>query len=718
MHIPDSSRNVVQIPGYDGVKVDNSWGKTVNDAIDVDNLNRGLVAAPSNLSVRSLMRLQKELKVQTKTDTKHSQNARRFEANNCIFNFIAFACVAVAIWRTGEIDELDLRFLLNIDKTSSLFEDAIATILLSSHGVKEELKQHATTVTTTKSGLELQRRGMGTSTCSDGMGKARAFVSHVKDYCFVKVSTYRLDKLNWLMTIPVSKGKGGSSIASTASGPVLLTVPVDVAPAVEEEKEDDEVGRDVGPMILSDTSAPLAPGAERVDGIASCAEDDDEKEAKNYAQQEADQLLNIVILTVMKECIEEADSEDRILKSMELPAVAVFDKRHHEYSLSHIKEGLTASKQLVAAVSNTMADVPLTPVADPAACTTTTTPVTLPMRRIVLTSDGERCFMKAVMDFHTEHQDKYKAAMDIIGAAAEFMKYSAACSKTQQAADLAPGYRNQHQFVKTQQYRHFDIDKCPRPAFMNKVDDICKTMERASYRTFERFFYASQHLFNSAYSQQNNSKGWVTSGLVRGDQKPGPDVLAILLQCPMFAELCPTSEMQQAVVKQCWETGLWLMQQKSLDSDIYLGTVCDRVLKEKFSSLLGNGVDIQSPELNVNRDVTQKEFINWRASMIGGKTQRERFGSSSSSRVIVPETNDELGIGTGSASIRKGKLCSNGEYCPDSARYYATTCSKVWSKCLSNCQKCVSRNNKGGSVHVCPNAVCKEMLRKHMADKA
>jgi hypothetical protein len=35
------------------------------------------------------------------------------------------------------------------------------------------------------------------------------------------------------------------------------------------------------------------------------------------------------------------------------------------------------------------------PVADPAACTTTTTTaVTLPMRCIVLTSDGERCFMK------------------------------------------------------------------------------------------------------------------------------------------------------------------------------------------------------------------------------------------------------------------------------------------------------------------------------------
>jgi hypothetical protein len=133
-----------------------------------------------------------------------------------------------------------------------------------------------------------------------------------------------------------------------------LTVPVDVAPTVEEEKEDDEVDRDVGPMILSDTSAPLVPGGERVDGIASCAEDDDEKETKNYAQQEADQLLNIVILTVMKECIEEADAEDRILKSMELPAV--FDKHHHEYSLSHIKEGLAASKQLVAAVSNTMAD--------------------------------------------------------------------------------------------------------------------------------------------------------------------------------------------------------------------------------------------------------------------------------------------------------------------------------------------------------------------------
>ena len=32
-------------------------------------------------------------------------------------------------------------------------------------------------------------------------------------------------------------------------------------------------------MILSDRSAPLAPGGERVDDIASCAEDDDEKEA-------------------------------------------------------------------------------------------------------------------------------------------------------------------------------------------------------------------------------------------------------------------------------------------------------------------------------------------------------------------------------------------------------------------------------------------------------
>ncbi len=90
---------------------------------------------------------------------------------------------------------------------------------------------------------------------------------------------------------------------------------------------------------------------------------------------------------------------------------------------------------------------------------------------------------------------------------------------------------------------------------MNNVETICAHMSADYYHTFERYFYASQHMFRTMYSQPNNSKGWTTSGLVCSDKKPGPDVLQILGQCSSFVQLCPTAEQRNAVAKKYEEMG-------------------------------------------------------------------------------------------------------------------------------------------------------------------
>ena len=91
---------------------------------------------------------------------------------------------------------------------------------------------------------------------------------------------------------------------------------------------------------------------------------------------------------------------------------------------------------------------------------------------------------------------------------------------------------------------------------MKNVETICAHMSAAYYRTFEIYVYASQHMFRTMYSHQNNSKGWTTSGLVCSDKKPGPDVLLIRLgQCSSFVQLCPTAEQRNAAAKKCEEMG-------------------------------------------------------------------------------------------------------------------------------------------------------------------
>ncbi len=135
-----------------------------------------------------------------------SQNARRAQALNDPYNFIACTIMSIVVHGDADIP-LDLRIFFNSDKSSSLLNESVILKILSGLGIKEELDELNRNVTITKTGNEEQKRGIAYSLLSQAVGECLAWTTHIKDHCWNDrgtVCTYRLDKTNWLQTIPTS----------------------------------------------------------------------------------------------------------------------------------------------------------------------------------------------------------------------------------------------------------------------------------------------------------------------------------------------------------------------------------------------------------------------------------------------------------------------------------------------------------------------------------
>ena len=102
-----------------------------------------------------------------------------------------------------------------------------------------------------------------------------------------------------------------------------------------------------------------------------------------------------------------------------------------------------------------------------------------------------------------------------------FMKLSAACSKTQQASDVMPGFKILKQFFKNAQFRKFQAAQAPRPYFMDAWDLLLSKVPAASKRTFDQYIVALSWVVPVAYSKSNISQGYVKAGFIKSIARDG-----------------------------------------------------------------------------------------------------------------------------------------------------------------------------------------------------
>ena len=104
-------------------------------------------------------------------------------------------------------EPLDPRLFFNTDKSSSLFNEEVKMVVLSSFGIKKELGDHNRNVTATSTGKEEKKRGVAYSVMTSCAGKLISVCTHIKDHAFNIdgcVKTYKLGDTDYLQTIPTS----------------------------------------------------------------------------------------------------------------------------------------------------------------------------------------------------------------------------------------------------------------------------------------------------------------------------------------------------------------------------------------------------------------------------------------------------------------------------------------------------------------------------------
>ena len=145
----------------------------------------------------------------------------------------------------------------------------------------------------------------------------------------------------------------------------------------------------------------------------------------------------------------------------------------------------------------------------------------LPKYRTLLCMDGESEHLKYVMKLYSDSRKIHDSTvMDtpsieiqrqklIINM--DILKFPGSCSKTTQPQDVAPSFMIEHQFWKSNQYKHFNPDNCPAPPYITILNEIFKNVDAASKRTFLRYFQAKEYCEDVAYSKNNILAGWYKS---------------------------------------------------------------------------------------------------------------------------------------------------------------------------------------------------------------
>ena len=132
----------------------------------------------------------------------------------------------------------------------------------------------------------------------------------------------------------------------------------------------------------------------------------------------------------------------------------------------------------------------------------TTSPIA-PLRRIVISLDGERTGLEAAMETAAAVLEE-EGMRDV-----ELLKFSAACSKTQQPCDVSPVFRVLKQIYKARSFEK----SAEEPAFMELVRQVLKPMDTKARALYSEALAALPELLLSAFSSRNIRQGWEIAGI-------------------------------------------------------------------------------------------------------------------------------------------------------------------------------------------------------------
>ena len=92
----------------------------------------------------------------------------------------------------------------------------------------------------------------------------------------------------------------------------------------------------------------------------------------------------------------------------------------------------------------------------------------------------------------------------------EIIKLAAACSKTQQPADVMKTFLLLHQFYYGEQFLNFDINSKDfnLPEFMHLVEEIIKPCDAADKEIFRKYFATLEHVRDFAVNPNVIKRGW------------------------------------------------------------------------------------------------------------------------------------------------------------------------------------------------------------------
>ncbi|KAJ1435126.1 hypothetical protein B484DRAFT_393695 [Ochromonadaceae sp. CCMP2298] len=108
----------------------------------------------------------------------------------------------------------------------------------------------------------------------------------------------------------------------------------------------------------------------------------------------------------------------------------------------------------------------------------------------------------------------------------DLMKLAAACSKAQQALDVAKCFAIFKNFFAGVMFKFLKRHTTIRPEYMWLVDKLIANVPPASRRLFDKFFLTLQNIVSTAHSVSNNVQGFSVAGVGMP-----VDVRTILLQC-------------------------------------------------------------------------------------------------------------------------------------------------------------------------------------------
>jgi hypothetical protein len=262
---------------------------------------------------------------------------------------------------------------------------------------------------------------------------------------------------------------------------------------------------------------------------------------------------------------------------------------------------------------------------------------------------------------------------------------------------------------------------------MEAAEKILAGVPAPSRRTFLRAVVVMEFIFSTAFSTSNIVKGAVATGSITDGGGHGPSYARILNNCPVIKEYCDVDISRMPVlISLCREIAAEMIIEKTANPKNYLGTPDDQRMVAAFGPMFGN-VHIGAGASSSHDRVTDLTEIRWRTTLIGACGQLELNKQQAAAKELAVCKTSAISVSnatqscTGNTNVvpaaaavasRQGKKCSNIN-CPDHAHYVAATCKLLWTKCSKDCKKC--EVGRGGSIHVCPNEVCKTVLTAHTA---